>query len=136
MALRLRIFIVDDEWLQVESLKALVELDGHEVCGCAGTKREAVAAAPEAHPDILLCDVNLHGALEGIEAGRQIKEACGCGLIFVTGYTDADMVLRLRRAGADMIFGKPTDGAELLASIEALAWQRSHLPRHERRTTG
>ncbi len=68
------VLIVEDEYLIAEFLSDMVEDFGMVVCGVADTADMAADAAIEAHPDMVLMDVRLKGAKDGIDAAHMIHE--------------------------------------------------------------
>ena len=47
-------------------------------------------------PDIVLVDVYLGGAREGIETARWLRDMCDASVVFVTAYTDDATLERIR----------------------------------------
>jgi signal transduction histidine kinase/ActR/RegA family two-component response regulator len=109
-ARRCRILIVEDNADAAESLRTLLELDGHEV-RTERTGAAALEAARGFQPEVVLCDIGLPG-LDGYEVARALRCAPGGTeplLIALTGYAaDADHE-RTARAGFDHHFAKPPD---------------------------
>jgi two-component system OmpR family response regulator len=70
-------------------------------------------------PDLVLLDLGLPGE-DGFAIARQLREHWRCGLVIVTGRSDAiDKVVGLE-VGADDYVTKPFDLRELLARIKAV----------------
>ena len=71
----IRLFVVDDHALFRRGLVGLLtDMEEFEVVGEAASGEEALRAAPSAHPDIVLLDVNMPG-LSGVETLRALREA-------------------------------------------------------------
>ena len=79
-----RILIVEDELIVAEDLKEVIEGLGYEVVGIADTGADAIAQAMQLKPDLMMSDIRLRGAMNGIEAAQQIG-ARDCKLNCVTG---------------------------------------------------
>ena len=121
------ILIVDDDPGFRELMSILCERAGFE-CVEATTAEEAMEAAREQRPDVVLLDVSL-GATSGYAVCRDLRELFGehLAIIFVSGVrTDhADRVAGLL-LGADDYIEKPVMEDELLARIRrAVARGRS-----------
>ncbi len=69
---RLRVLIVDDHPLFLQSLKVLLATSGYEVVGLAGTGVEALKQARILHPDLILMDIDMPEC-DGLAATRLIK---------------------------------------------------------------
>src|SRR4029079_3800854 len=80
--------IVEDEVMIALGLQADLEALGFEVSGLAANAREAMSLAMNYKPDLVVMDIYLNGARDGIEAARSIREIFGTQIIFVTAYTD------------------------------------------------
>lgn len=118
---RRRILIVEDNVDVRESLRALLELSGHEVHeapdGPSGVER-AVAL----RPDVALVDIGLPG-LDGYDVARRIRSMPDCGrtvLVALTGYAQPEYRERADDAGFDGYLPKPVDVSQLSALIETL----------------
>lgn len=71
----IRLFVVDDHALFRRGLVGLLtDMEEFEVVGEAASGEDALRAAPSAHPDIVLLDVNMPG-LSGVETLRALREA-------------------------------------------------------------
>ena len=68
-----RVLIVDDHVGFRLRARALLEADGFDVVGEAGTGEEALAAATELRPALVLLDVQLPD-LDGFEVARRLEE--------------------------------------------------------------
>ena len=69
-----KIFLVDDEPLLLESLEIVLTVKGgFEVIGSAGNGTEALKKLKEKTPDVMLIDLNMPG-MGGIELIKRVKE--------------------------------------------------------------
>ena len=68
----MRILLVDDHPLFLQSLKMLLNTSGYEVVGLAGNGMEALKQARFLHPDLVLMDIDMPGC-DGLAATRLIK---------------------------------------------------------------
>ena len=82
--MKARILIVeDDQIIQLDLLRHLKQLD-YAVVGAASSGEEAVAKATQLQPDLVLMDIRLQGAMDGIEAAHQIQSASQVPVIYLT----------------------------------------------------
>jgi len=112
---RLRVLIAEDHRDTADSLRMLLERQGHAV-RLARDGVEAVRAFGEERPDVALVDIGLPG-LDGFEVARRIRAAARSGrvvLIAVSGYGREDDKRAARDAGFDHHLTKPVDLRELL----------------------
>ena len=83
---KIRILIVEDEYLIALSFKRELENIGYDVFEPVASGQAAVDAASQEHPDIILMDMGLAGTLNGIEAARSITNQHNIPIIFMTGH--------------------------------------------------
>ena len=114
--------IVEDEVMIALGLQADLEALGFEVSGLAANASEAMSLAMNDKPDLVVMDIYLNGARDGIEAARSIREIFGTQIIFVTAYTDDDGIIeRIHQQVPDApVLPKPLYGNRLANAIEQL----------------
>ena len=115
-----RVLIVEDDGLLALDLTNIIEQWGGEAVGVATSAARAIRLAHELRPDLVLMDIRLQGAIDGIEAAREIRDLYGCAVIFITAHSDPDTLRRVREIGSPPVLSKPVDGSRLLAAIRAL----------------
>lgn len=113
-----RVLIVDDSRLHRAALRAMLEpFPDVTVVGSASDGLEAVAAAHELKPDVILMDVRMP-RLDGLEATRRIMADRPTPILLMTAEDnltkDVDLALRALEYGALDIIAKP----ELSGSAE------------------
>lgn len=115
-----RLFVVEDEAEYREILTNLLEEIGYEVY--AFTKGvDALAAAPETPPDLLLLDINMPGmdgyeVCERFKADERLKDI---PVIFISGLTDTQNIIHALRSGGVDYITKPFRIEEVLARVRA-----------------
>jgi signal transduction histidine kinase/ActR/RegA family two-component response regulator len=121
-----RVVIVEDQPDGRESLKGLLELDGHEV-SVAGSGPEGLALILAARPDVALIDIGLPG-FDGYELVRRLRIHSPHGLprfVALTGYGQAADRRAALEAGFDAHLTKPVTpealARELLRGAERTA---------------
>ncbi|MDI1312281.1 chemotaxis protein CheB [Prosthecobacter sp.] len=114
-----RILIVDDNTDSARSLAILQRRRGHETC-TAFTGPEALSAAAEFKPEVVLLDIGLPG-MNGFEVARQLRMMSalkGVFLIAMSGYGSAEDRVAASKAGFDEYFVKPIDLSVLSQSLK------------------
>jgi len=117
--------VVDDD----PDLRTLVEMvvasSGADVL-CAGDGEAALDLALLGRPDLLVLDVMLPGALDGLAVCRRLKaELPGCFVVIVSGRSLESDVLDAERSGADAYFVKPVSLLELGSLVERVLRRRA-----------
>jgi CheY-like chemotaxis protein len=120
----IRVLVVEDNRDAAETLEDLLALAGCTVA-LAFSGPQALAIAPEFHPEVVLCDLGLPG-MSGYEVGvalRQHPASARAQLIAVSGYGQAEDRARSQAAGFDRHLVKPVDPSELLRLLELTTHQ-------------
>ena len=95
-----RILIVDDHPLTREALSGLLAQHGFDVVGSASDGEEAIEAARQLQPELVLLDLSMPG-LPGLDALPRIREAApGCEVVVLTASGTEDNLLGAIRGGA------------------------------------
>lgn len=85
---RTAVLVIEDEPIIAFDIAGIVTEMGHRVVGTAATKSEAVAAAREKQPGLILADIQLDDGSTGIDAVREILDAVDVPVIFVTAFPE------------------------------------------------
>ena len=121
-----KVLIVEDEILIAEDLRLILQRMGYQVVGIASSGIEAVRLADGAHPDLVLMDVRLQGAMDGVEAARQIRRVADIPIIYVTAH--ASVLASLEQDHRSIRLAKPFSPAQLQAAINAVMGDRQGQP--------
>jgi len=116
-----RILIVDDNELNLELIRDVLELDGFEV-DTAISGENGVKKAYAMQPDLVLMDMRMPG-MNGVEAMRVLKADASTGHIPVAVLTASAMkgdAERLLAAGFDAYLEKPIDLASFADEVRSL----------------
>lgn len=116
--LRRSVLIVDDEFLIATLWSILVQNMGLEVCGVAATADEAVALAKQHRPAVILMDVRLRGARDGVDAAIEIHGTLGSKMIFITGSSEPSTKARIELDHPTATLFKPVSDRQLRDAIE------------------
>lgn len=112
------ILIVEDNEKNRRLLRKILQVSGYRVIEVE-SGRDAVTAARESAPDLILMDYQLPD-IDGIETFRQIRadpDTPRMPIIAVTASAMPEDQRRMREAGFDGFESKPINIKELLASV-------------------
>ena len=113
-----RILVVEDNRIVAKDIQQSLEVLGYTVFKIVPSGEAAIEVAKEGKPDLILMDINLKGEMDGTEAAEQIKQQFSIPIIYLTAYSDDDV---LEKAKITEPFGyliKPFDDRELSTTIE------------------
>ena len=114
-----RVLVVEDDADAAESLGMLLEILGHRVV-VVHDGPDALRAAQDEPPDVMLVDVGLPG-MDGYEVARRVREDRGLGgvlLVALTGHGREEDRHRALEAGFDHHLVKPVS-PEVLQGVVA-----------------
>ena len=119
-----KVMIVEDDRIVARDIRTQVSRMGHSVVGITGSGEEAVALAAAEQPDLVLMDIRLEGAMDGIEAAQRIRSKNRIPVVFLTAYGNEEIV---RRASLTEPFGyllKPFDEPQMRTVIQMALYKR------------
>jgi DNA-binding NarL/FixJ family response regulator len=117
----IRVMIVDDHPLVREGIRSIVAAeDGFEIVAEAGSGEEAVEAAGQLQPDVVILDLSMPGE-GGLSAVARLREVAPAARSLVLSVHDhPEYVLEAVRAGAQGYIRKDTSPAELRQAIRTV----------------
>ncbi|ATQ73132.1 hypothetical protein CR152_00365 [Massilia violaceinigra] len=120
-ALSLVLYVEDDPDIQTVAQMALEMVGGLALRTCS-SGREALAAAAECKPDLLLLDVMMPG-MDGpttLSELRKLPNTASTPVIFMTAKVQASEVAYYRSLGALGVIAKPFDPMQLPLQVRQL----------------
>jgi response regulator of citrate/malate metabolism len=116
------VLVVDDDFMVAEIHRRFVEqVEGFRAVGVARTGAEALSAARDLRPDLILLDVYLPD-MTGLEVLQRLRsEGERVGVIMITAARELDTVKGALDGGAADYLIKPFEFAQLKAKLEAFA---------------
>ncbi len=87
-----RILVVEDEAIVARDIEVQLVALGYKPVGSATRGEQAVKLAGELRPDLVLMDIQLAGAMDGIAAAQIIRTQFSLPVVFLTAF-DADDIL-------------------------------------------
>jgi DNA-binding NarL/FixJ family response regulator len=121
-----RLLIVEDERLIAQALRRRVAALGYTVVGLAASGEDAIVQATALQPDVVLMDIGLRGAMDGIDAARHIRAQAPIPVIYVSAATDAPTVARAWQSAPAAYLVKPVSDDALRATLVRVLGDPSH----------
>jgi two-component system response regulator NreC len=120
--MKTRLLLVDDHAVVRSGLRMLLENESDvKIIGEVGTAAEALQAASQLKPDVVLMDIGLPD-MSGIEATRQLKKLYpDMAVVALTIHEDEEYFFKMLEAGACGYVPKRAAPDELLTAIRAAA---------------
>jgi two-component system, response regulator PdtaR len=114
----LKILIVEDEHLIANDIQGLLTDWGYDVVGCANQVDQAINYFKKFSPDMVLLDIQLGEATDGVDLARQFNTFRKVPLVFLTAQADFHTVERAKTVEPAAYLLKPFDERHLHISLE------------------
>jgi len=115
-----KILIVEDEVIHALSLQMTLKNKGYDTCKIITTGKNAIMAADKENPDIVIMDINLAGTMDGFKAAEMIRTKHKVPIIFLTGYSDKNIINKADSFADSVCLKKPTNPDRVYFEIEKL----------------
>lgn len=115
-----RIAIADDEALIRMGLRRILEDAGHTVVAEAASGSEALRLVAEVSPSLVILDIRMPEP-NGIEVARRLKVEYPVPVIFLTAFSDRQLLEDAADAGGYAYIMKPVNEPAVLAAIEMVS---------------
>lgn len=113
-----RILIVEDEVLTAQHLEMLLEEAGYEVVATCDRGECAIREAVRLKPDLIFMDIMLKDNISGSEAALKITTLIDTKIIFLTAYSDDEMVEYAIDSKAVNYIIKPFSEEQILTALK------------------
>ncbi len=115
----IRIVVIDDEYMVVEGLKALIARQQplYQVVGWAYDGNEGLSVIRDTQPDIVITDIRIPG-MDGLSLIETAKEFCpDTAFVVISGYTEFEYARRALSLGVKGYIDKPVSREKLSAVL-------------------
>jgi PAS domain S-box-containing protein len=113
-----RILVVEDERIVALDLASTLSELGYAVAAVATRGEEAIELALRLEPQLILMDVRLAGAMDGIQAAHAICQERDVPVVYLTAHSDSETLWRAAQSAASGYLVKPFKSPELRCVIE------------------
>ena len=118
MSAKTNILITEDESIVAKDIQMSLKKLGYNVVGICSSGEDAIKAAEEKTPDLVLMDIMLKGEMSGIEAADVIRSKMNLPVIFLTAYADESTLSKAKVTEPYGYIIKPFKEIDLHTSIE------------------
>jgi DNA-binding LytR/AlgR family response regulator len=118
MSAKTNILITEDESIVAKDIQMSLKKLGYNVVGICSSGEDAIKAAEEKKPDLVLMDIMLKGEMSGIEAADVIRSKMNLPVIFLTAYADESTLSKAKVTEPYGYIIKPFKEIDLHTSIE------------------
>lgn len=114
----LRVLIVEDEFLTLDSISLGLKELNYEVSGFAKDAQTALKILEEGLTDIAILDINIQGANDGIWLAEKIRLEYGIPFIFLSAYSDKKTVEKAMSTQPYAYLVKPFTKIDIYTALE------------------
>ena len=112
------VLIVEDDEITALNLKISLEKQGYVVIEMCDNADDAKEKLNETKPDIVIVDISLQESNDGIELAQTIRDEYNIPFIFLTSYSDDDIIAQAKTTEPYGYIVKPFDPNSLHATMQ------------------
>lgn len=113
-----KILLVEDEAIVAMQIESDLEIMGYTVVGIYASGEKALVGVEAVVPDLVLMDIKLQGALDGIETASRLVRGHDIPVIFLTAHSEESTIRRAKSVSPYGYLLKPVDAQELHVAIQ------------------
>ncbi len=115
------VLIIEDELMIAWMIESLLEDMGFDSIAVAADGEQALRMASKDAPGLVISDINLGVAPDGVETVARICATIKTKVLFVSGYANTDAKERIERMiGGAKVLRKPIEAARLQCAVSEL----------------
>ena len=122
-----KILVVEDESIVAMDVQNILNGLGYAVPAIVSSGEEAIEKSAEICPDLVLMDIVLSGAMDGIEAAKVIRTRFHIPVVYLTAHTEEKTFQRAKKTEPYGFILKPFEEAELLTVLEEAIYRHNCL---------
>ncbi|MEO7731913.1 MAG: response regulator [Kofleriaceae bacterium] len=126
------VLIVEDERIVAKDLQETLVAMGYDAFAIASSADEALRHASTRCPDLVLMDIRIKGARDGIETAKLLRERFGVPVVYLTAHADLATIERAKQTEPYGYLMKPVKSGELRSAIEISIYKHQAEQRHKR----
>jgi len=112
------IIIVEDDEITALNLKISLEKHGYKIVAMSDEIKDAKSKIGKFLPQIIIIDISLQESNDGIELAKEVRSKYNIPFIFLTSYSDDDIISQAKLTEPYGYIVKPFDPNSLHATIQ------------------
>lgn len=128
---RKKILVVEDEWIVAVDLQRTLRRAGYVVDEVITDGSRALPAFDRIRPDVVLLDIELGLAVDGIALAEKIRSRSAARIVFLSAHSDLPTLRRAMKVDPQGFVVKPFTEAQLFTALE-LALHNADAPTEPR----
>lgn len=127
---KIKVLVVEDSALIAEDIASKLRKHHFDVVGICDKGEDALEHLKRNEPDLVLLDIRLAGALDGISTGYIIQNTYAIPIIYLSDLSDAQTMHRAKQTRPANYLTKPFNEADLVRAIDLAFSNFSAQPAH------
>lgn len=115
--MNIRILIVEDQFIESNHLRIMLQREHYEVCGIARSVEQAEELIQKEKPELVLLDIFLAGKRTGIELAEQLREG-NIPFIYLSANSNEDVLNAAKATHPNGFLVKPFREKDLMIAIQ------------------
>jgi DNA-binding NtrC family response regulator len=115
--MKMKVFIVEDQFAEAHSLQLILERAGYNVCGIARSVQTALVDIAREAPQLVLLDIFLKGKETGIDLARKLKER-NIAFVYISANFDSEILATAKETQPYGFLIKPFRESDVLVTLE------------------
>lgn len=112
-----RVLVVEDEFIIAAGIQRSLQRIGHQVVGVCDSAEDLNRLLDEECADLILMDIELNGAEDGITAAEKLRESYNVPIVYISGLQREDIVSRIPETQPFGFVAKPFTDHQLSVAI-------------------
>jgi DNA-binding NtrC family response regulator len=126
--IKANILIFEDEFITGNDLRKQLTALGYKVVGLFSNATQGLEFIEQnkgtnLFPDVVVMDIILRGRLDGVDTMKLIIQNYGCGVVFVTGLSQFDLIEEVMKTKPLPYLIKPVDITQAHIGIQIAFYQ-------------
>jgi DNA-binding NtrC family response regulator len=124
-SLKMKILIVEDQFIEAHDLQLILEKAGYEVMGIVRSVLQALEFIANDIPDLVFVDIFLKGNETGIDLAKKLKEK-HIGFIFLSANSSKTILEDAKKTEPYGFIVKPFREQDILITLEIACYRHKH----------
>ena len=130
--MKTKILIVEDQFIEANNLRLILEPAGYEVCPIARSVRIALTIIEDERPDLVLLDIFLKDELTGIDLARQLEKR-NIAFVFISANSNREVLDAAKTTRPYGFLVKPIRKNDVLVMIDVACYLHKQCYLHRQR---
>lgn len=123
MDMKGKILIVEDEAIMAMLIRNIFNQLGKFDSEIVASGEKAVSSVARSKPDLVVMDIQLSGMIDGIDAAYGIKKQCDIPIIFLTAFSNQEILERAKPLNPLSYLIKPITIPEFVSVIKPIFFE-------------